>query len=173
MSRRDGTGETGRDDVLLSLSTWQPWTALAAASLGLNFMWEMAQAPLYEGMLTMPRWKAAWVCAQASAGDAVITLVAYGGVAVAARSRAWLAFPRARWIGGYIGIGIALTIALEYLNVYGLGRWSYAANMPRALGVGIAPIAQWLILPYPILWLARRSLRREVVSTSRPRETPP
>lgn len=152
---------------------WQPWTVLAAASLGLNFVWEMLQAPLYEGMLTMPRWRAAAVCAQASAGDAVITLVAYGSVAVAVGSRAWLAVPRGARIAGYLGTGLALTIALEYLNVYGLGRWSYAAGMPHVLGVGLAPIAQWLTVPFLILWLARRSLRREIVSTSRPRETLP
>lgn len=149
----------------------QPWTALAVTSLGLNFAWEMLQAPLYEGMLAMPRWKATWVCAQASAGDAVITLVAYAGVAAAVRSRDWILEPRVRQINGYLAIGLLVTVALEYLNVYALGRWSYHASMPRVAGVGLAPLAQWLIVPLLILWTARRFLRRASTHSTYSRET--
>ena len=142
------------------LPAWQPWAALAAASLGLHFVWEMLQAPLYQGMLTMPLSGATRVCAQASAGDAVITLAAYALVAFAVRSRAWMTHPRVGHIAAYLAIGLAVTIALEYLNVYGLGRWSYSAAMPRVLGVGLAPLAQWIIVPIVILWFMRRYLRR-------------
>jgi len=93
------------------LPAWQPWAALAAASLGLNFVWEMLQAPLYQGMLTMPLSGATRVCAQASAGDAVITLAAYALVAFAVRSRAWMTHPRVGHIAAYLATGLAVTIS--------------------------------------------------------------
>lgn len=155
------------------LSAWQPWAALTVMSLGLNFVWEMLQAPLYKDMLTMPRWEATWLCARASAGDAVITLAAYGGVAIAARSRAWILDSRARHVGGYVTIGLVVTIALELVNVYALERWSYAPGMPRVLGVGLAPMAQWLIVPMLILWGIRRHLHRKAIPHSPSRETSP
>lgn len=90
----------------------------------------MLQAPLYEDMLAMPRWEATWLCAQASAGDAMIALAAYG-----------------------------------------LERWSYAPGMPRVLGVGVAPIAQWIIVPLLVLWVSRLNLRRAAIRASKPTET--
>ena len=150
----------------LHLRPWQPWVALGATSLALHFAWEMLQAPLYEGMLAMPRGRATWLCAQASAGDAVITLAAYGGVAAAAGSRVWIARPRAAQVAGHIAVGIAVTVALEYLNVYALGRWAYGLRMPRVLGVGLAPLVQWLVVPLLSLWLAGNYVRRRTPHTS-------
>ena len=151
----------------------QPWTALAVASLGLNFVWEMLQAPLFEDMLTMPRWTATWLCARASIGDAVITLVAYGSVALLARSRTWIVVPRVGQVAGYLVVGLAATVALEFLNVYVLGRWSYAPRMPLVWGVGLAPIAQWLIVPLLVLWVARRYLCRAAALRSGSKEISP
>ena len=145
--------------------------ALAVTSLSLNFVWEMLQAPLFEDMLTMPRWTAARVCAQASVGDAVITLVAYGSVALVAGSRIWIVNPRLWQVAGYLVIGLATTVALEFLNVYVLGRWSYAPQMPLVWGIGLAPIAQWLIVPLLTLWVARRHLRRIAALCFSSRET--
>jgi hypothetical protein len=155
------------------LPAWQPWAALAAGSLALNFAWEMLQAPLYEGMVAMPRGRATWLCARASAGDAVITLAAYGSVAAAAGSRAWVAHPRVARVAGYLAVGLAVTVALEYLNVYALGRWAYGPSMPRVLGVGLAPLAQWLVVPLLSLWLARNYVRRRTPHTSIAQETAP
>jgi len=103
----------------------------------------------------------------------VITLASYGGVAFAVRSRAWMTHPRVGHIAAYLAIGLAVTIALEYLNVYGLGRWTYSATMPRVLGIGLAPLAQWIIVPIVILWFVRRYLRREPFHTSLFQETLP
>jgi hypothetical protein len=142
------------------LSPTQPWAALAAGALVLNFAWEMLQAPLYESMRGLPFWTATWNCTKASAGDVVIALVAYGCVAVLAGSRAWLLRPRATHVAGYLAVGLVLTVILEFVNVYVLGRWAYGPRMPRVLGVGLAPLAQWLVVPFAVLGLARRYVRR-------------
>ena len=54
-----------------------------------------------------------------------------------------------------MAIGFALAMLAERVNVAILGRWSYAPEMPTLLTLGLAPVAQWLLLPPLILWLAR------------------
>ena len=157
MSTRDGTAH--QDAAPPALSAWQPWAALAVIAFVLNFGWEMLQAPLYESMAGLSWEKATWLCSQASAGDAVITLAAYGSVAVLAGSRAWIARPRATHVTGYLAGGLVLTVVLELLNVYALGRWAYGSGMPRVLGVGLAPLTQWLVVPLASLWVTRSYLR--------------
>ncbi len=137
------------------LPRWQPWAALAAASLPIHFAWEMLQAPLY---LPHERW--AWLCAQASAGDVVITLLAYAGASWVPGTRAWIARPRATHVTAYLAIGLGVTVLLEFLSVYRWGRWAYGPNMPRLLGIGVAPLAQWIVVPALTLWLAKSYLKR-------------
>lgn len=43
--------------------------------------------------------------------------------------------------------------------------------MPRVLGVGIVPLAQWLILPVLILRVVRRYLYRKTIPYSISQET--
>lgn len=164
---------TGTAPGSVRMTGGQPWIALALTSLSLNFVWEMLQAPLFEGMRTMPRWTATRLCAQASIGDVVITLVAYGSVAIIAGSRTWIVDLRVRRVVGYLVVGLVVTVALECLNVYVLGRWAYAPRMPLVWGIGLAPIAQWLIVPPLVLWAARRYLCRSASLRSGSQETSP
>lgn len=164
---------TGLAPGSVRLNAGQPWLALAVTSLGLSFVWEMLQAPLFEDMLSMPRWTATWLCARASIGDAVITLVAYGSVALLAGSRTWIVVPRVGQATGYLVVGLVATVALEFMNVYVLDRWSYAPRMPLVWGVGLAPIAQWLIVPLLVLWVARRYLCRAAALRSGSKEISP
>lgn len=138
------------------LPRWQPWAALAAVSLPLHFAWELLQAPLY-----LPHERGgAWLCAQASAGDVVITLLAYAGASWVAGTRAWIERQHATRVAAYLAIGLGVTVLLEFLSVYRWGRWAYRPNMPRLLGIGVAPLAQWIVVPVLTLWLAKPYLKR-------------
>lgn len=136
-------------------SLWKPWLALGFFAFVTNFVWEMLQAPLYVGMTQLPWWRGAAVCALATVGDVVITLVAYAG-ATAGRNRWWLLRPSIRRVTLYLAVGLVVTLVFEVVNVYVTHRWSYASAMPLMLGIGLSPIAQWLILPTVTLVLARR-----------------
>jgi hypothetical protein len=52
-------------------------------------------------------------------------------------------------------------VAQEHLATGVLNRWQYADAMPvvPVLGTGLAPVLQWLLLPLPVLGLARGQLR--------------
>lgn len=129
-------------------------------SLLLNLPWEMWQVPFYAGMAEGRHWDGVRVCTLASLGDAVISLMAFVAVAFWAESRHWLIAPRKRELALYVGLGVAATVALEALATGVLDRWNYGDRMPRVpgLGTGVLPVLQWLLLPLPILWLARNQL---------------
>jgi len=140
-------------------SLWEPWLALGFFAFVTNFVWEMLQAPLYIGMTQLPWWRGTAICAFATVGDVVIALVAYAG-ATAGRERWWLRRPSIRRVTLYLAVGLVVTLVLEVVNVYVMHRWSYASAMPLVLGIGVSPIAQWLIVPIVTLVLARCHVER-------------
>lgn len=94
----------------------------------------------------------------ATLGDVVLTLIAYGTVAAGARDPAWLRSPTRRRVLGMLAVGLAVTVGTEAIMVYVWARWSYQPFMPLVFGIGLAPLAQWILLPPLTLWLARRHL---------------
>jgi hypothetical protein len=127
----------------------------------LHFVWETWQMPLYEGGLSMPHWTGIGICTRATLGDVGIALCAFGVPAYVLAGRLWILSPERRQWVTYLGIGIVITIVFEYLAVEVLGRWSYAARMPRLplLGTGLLPILQWIVVPSLVVPLAARQVR--------------
>jgi hypothetical protein len=126
-----------------------------------NFVWEMLQMPLF----AFPA-QASWAqmnlaCVQASAGDALMMVIAYWIVAVILKDRAWVFHPSTPTLALFLAPGIVMTIVFEALATGPLHRWAYTAAMPTlpGLGTGLVPLAQWLILPPVILFIVRRQLR--------------
>ena len=124
----------------------------------LNLPWELAQVPLFIGMPTAEHWSALKVCGRATAGDAVIALVGFWAVAATARTREWIIRPTVLQVSGFVAVGVTITIVMEWLAVRVLDRWTYAQTMPTILGIGAAPLAQWIGLPPLIVWFVRRQL---------------
>lgn len=129
----------------------------------LNFPWEFIQVPLYAEMADAGHWDAIRLCTRATLGDATILLVAYWIAAVVARDRWW--FVDWRWLelAAFLAAGLAITLMLEHLATVstrpGWG-WRYSELMPvvPVIGIGLSPLAQWLLLPPLALWLVRRQL---------------
>ncbi len=157
----------GRSPALASPGSSRPRRALdsPAANVALfaflvNYPWEFLQVPLFRNMAAAPHWEAVKVCTSATLGDAAIAVVAFWGVAAAARTRRWILRPSAVQVAGFVAIGLAITLALEWLATGPLGRWEYAEAMPvlPLLGVGLAPALQWILLPPLVAWFVRRQL---------------
>ena len=134
-----------------------PAIRLALYALGVNFVWEMLQAPLFVGMLEMPPWDATALCLQAAAGDAVMIVIAFAVVALGARDRTWMLRLRSGPLVAFAFLAVSQGLALEWVSLR-LERWTYGPSMPvePIFGLGLAPILQWLILPIAILWAVRR-----------------
>ena len=142
--------------------TGTPEFNVAIFALLLNFAWEILQAPLYVGMADMPHAQVTRACLQATVGDAVIMLIAYGAVAVVARSRRWIVAAGGWQLVLFTIIGVSITVAIEWMATHGywIGNWRYLSAMPLApgTGIGVAPLLQWVVLPLLTVWFVRRQL---------------
>ena len=154
----------------VSAVTDTPEFNVAVFALLLNFAWEILQAPLYAGMADMPHAQVTKTCLQATVGDAVIMLIAYGVVAVAAHSRRWIVAATGWPLAWFVAIGVSITAAIEWLATrgYWIANWSYLPTMPQVpgAGIGLAPLLQWVVLPLLTVWFVRRQLthRAETVA---------
>jgi hypothetical protein len=115
-------------------------------AVAFNFVWEVAQSPLFA---PMGGWLlGSWRCFVASLGDGVIVMA----IAVAG----WVLFRRVDWfsrpgIAGYAfmgALGAAAAVAIE-LGARATSRWSYTDQMPLIpiVQVGLVPVLQMLAIP--------------------------
>jgi len=127
---------------------WRTLMSVYIVAVLLNYLWELAQAPLYVGL---ERYNATafWHCFVASLGDGVIVLLI---LAVG-----WISFQRWDWfqrpgVAGYLvmaAAGLVLAVLVEWVAVPILGRWQYTDTMPTLprVRIGLVPIAQMIFLP--------------------------
>jgi hypothetical protein len=143
----------------LNASTAQP-LALFARWLGCmllpNLAWEIAQLPLYRLPPSPFPYFTAYAVAHCTVGDVLIAAAIYAGASVVAGLRWPLAAPL-RGLVVALPLGIAYTAVSEWRNVYVVGGWAYDAGMPTLAGIGLSPLAQWLLMPPLVLWLLRRT----------------
>lgn len=133
----------------------------AVATLPMFALWEVAHAPLYA--LWVERGAAAGVRAalHCTTGDVVIALAcALAGMLFATWMPGWRTRLR---VGGLITVfGLLTTIVIELVSTQWLGRWAYRDAMPvdPVFGIGLSPLAQWLVVPAFALYLLRHRLQR-------------
>jgi hypothetical protein len=137
-----------------------PEVSVAAFAFLLNFPWEVWHIQLYRSLETQSYREAVTNVTVASVGDAVLAVIAFWAVAAATRSRVWILHPTPKQIAGFVGVGLGITIAWEWVATEVLGWWQYAETMPTLpfLGTGVSPVLQWILLPPLVVWLVRRQL---------------
>ena len=123
----------------------------------LNYVWELAQAPLYVGLEDYNA-GVFWHCFVASLGDGVMVLLIVAIGRVSFRRWDWFERPRT---GGYLLMlmtGLVSAVVVEIVAVHILGRWQYGDRMPTlsGLAIGFVPIAQMLVLPPLIFFIAAK-----------------
>ena len=137
------------------------WFNLGLFSFLLNFVWEMAQIPFFLTMLEKSHLNGVLICALATLGDVLISYTGYSLGIIQSRDDLWILSkkPLATWL--YLACGVILTIIFEHVATGPFQLWEYSPLMPilPILGTGLTPLLQWLILPLPILWLARRQIQ--------------
>jgi hypothetical protein len=130
---------------------------LIAASCG-NLVWEAAQLPLYTLWHDGTASSITGAMLHCAAGDVVIATIALtGALAVVGRAE----WPDQGWFRVAVvalSIGVGYTIFSEYLNTVIRRSWTYAELMPTLpwLGTGLAPAAQWIVVPSAALAFAGR-----------------
>jgi hypothetical protein len=133
-----------------------PELSVAVLGFGLNAAWEFLQSPLYAdhgqefGYLLRTRLHCA-------GGDTLILLFAFGVTSLIFRSRQWLRGGRAGPTVLFVALGFAYTVWSEWFNTQVTHSWQYAESMPRVFGIGVAPLAQWVAIPFLLALILRRS----------------
>jgi hypothetical protein len=114
-----------------------------------HLVWEIAQLPLYTIWRDGTSGQIAFAVAHCTAGDLLIGMGALFAALLLAGDAQWprRGFLRVALLA--VGIGVAYTVYSEWLNVEVRRAWAYAELMPRlpGLGTGLAPFAQWLVVP--------------------------
>lgn len=112
--------------------------------------------PLYAGAGYDRR--AFFYCFLASLGDGLLVLLIFAAGWIVFRRREWFVRHGARGYLLMLAAGLIIAVGIERVAV-GTGQWLYAEQMPRVLGVGLAPIAQMLVLP-PLIFRLVAAWRR-------------
>ena len=151
---RVSTSVSWSDDLVRRL------TMLFVVAVLVNYPWERLQSQLYTdpGGASIP-W---WLCLVASLVDGLFILLIFGIGLIAFGRRMWFEQPG---VGGYcvmLASGFAISVGIEWMTVYLLQWWTYSDRMPLVpgLGVGAPPLAQMLVLPPFIFYLAATWNRR-------------
>jgi len=119
------------------------------------------QMPLYTLWRTASGPEIAWTAVHCSAGDVLIAGAALAGSLLLVGSAGW---PRGRhWrvAGASVALGLGATVVIERVAI-AWGIWAYSEAMPvlPGLEVGLAPVAQWVVIPAIALASARLAFRR-------------
>lgn len=141
----------------------------------LHFIWELIQMPLFAGFGEIYYYDVILHCTKATSGDVVISLAAFWSASLYARSRLWILDANRAALVIFLGMGMLITVVFEALATGPLERWQYAESMPvlPILGTGLAPVAQWVLLPLLQLWFVRRQLLRGYREAGHHRAGPP
>lgn len=152
---------TVRAAVRIAL-TWTLWL------FALNLIWEVVQLPLY-AMGRYSEWPAlGFAVLHCTLGDAAVGFGTYLIATLVTREPRWPVHrPLTGLVAGLVA-GELFTVWAEWYNVYVLRSWAYAAGMPTIRGIGVAPLAQWLVLPPLALTIIRYRYRQRVGSSVSP-----
>lgn len=131
-----------------------PELPVAVLAFGLNAAWELLQSPFYADQGREPGYllRTRLHCA---GGDVLIMLFAFGATSLVFRSRQWLRDGRPWPTVLFVTLGFAYTVWSEWFNTQVAFSWQYAESMPRVFGIGLAPLAQWLVIPVLLAFIAR------------------
>jgi hypothetical protein len=133
-----------------------PELPFAGLAFGLNAAWEFLQSPLYadHGREFGYLYRTRLHCA---GGDALILLFAFGVTSLIFRSRQWLRDGRPGPAALFVALGFAYTAWSEWFNTQVTLSWQYAESMPRVFGIGLTPLAQWLVIPVLLALILRKA----------------
>lgn len=123
-----------------------------------SLVWEIVQLPLYT-LWSEPRWESVvYAVIHCTAGDVMIGMAALFLALILNGAGERADWPGPRIVIWTIVIAVAYTVWSERNNL-AQGNWSYSAWMPVLpwIDVGLAPLLQWVAVP----WAAWRWANRQ------------
>lgn len=118
-----------------------------AATASLNLAWEILQLPLYTLWQKSTPSALAFAVVHCTAGDVLIAFFALLVALALARASDWPATRFWRVAVITCALGLGYTVFSEWNNTVVTRSWEYTSYMPQLWGIGLSPIAQWVIIP--------------------------
>ena len=141
---RVGTGD--REPYAINYKGEKKLVWVFVVAVLLNYLWELAQAPLYVGLKSYNA-EVLWHCFVASLGDGLMVLLIVAVGCVMLRQPDWFERPGLLAYVVMVTVGVVMAVLIEWLGLHLLKRWEYTEKMPLVLGFGLVPIAQMLVIP--------------------------
>jgi hypothetical protein len=137
---------------------------LAYSLLG-HLAWEVLQLPLYTIFRTASAAQNVFAVLHCTGGDILIAAITLGIGYVMASKGVWPDGRRVylRVASVTVASGLLYTALSEWFNTTVLHAWAYTPAMPviPPYGIGVAPLAQWIIVPSVAFLFAARRMRSE------------
>ena len=126
-----------------------------------HLLWEIAQVPLYTIWWTASPREVAFAIVHCTGGDVIIAAMSLLAGLVLVGTANWPATRPLPVAGCAVLAGVGYTMYSEFLNTAVRQTWTYSGLMPLVpgLGIGLAPLAQWVVVPVISLWIAARESR--------------
>lgn len=124
----------------------------------LNVCWEILQLPLYTIWSEGSNRAIIFALLHCTVGDMLIAMCSLVLTLLMAGNDEW---PNRRFKAIAlitIQLGLGYTFYSEWHNTTVTKSWEYSVAMPRLFGIGLAPVAQWLLIPGFIFWWIHRRL---------------
>lgn len=122
-----------------------------------SLAWEIAQLPLYT-LLEEPRLGSiVYAVAHCTVGDSMIGTAALVLALILIRASERATWPGTRIVLLMVFLAVAYTLPSERINL-ARGNWAYSVWMPVLpwIKVGLAPVLQWVTVPFAAWWWANR-----------------
>ena len=108
-----------------------------------------------------------WHCFVASLGDGLIVWTIHAAGWIVFRRSDWFIAPQLKGYGVMLMTGLIIAVAVEWLAVHVLQRWTYTADMPviaviTGVNIGLTPLLQMLILPPVIFYIVALGSKKEL-----------
>jgi hypothetical protein len=138
------------------------------AILMVNLAWEFAQLPLYTIWRTGTPGQIAFAALHCTGGDVLIAASVFLGTVVVIGGRGWPCRRFGAVAATTVTASLLYTVFSEWLNTEIRGSWAYSSWMPKLplVGTGLAPFAQWLVVPTLAFMWARRRIRPADVTSA-------
>ena len=128
----------------------------------LNFVWDMAQMPLYKNM--EPGLQSTIFCGVASIADGILVMLLYYSFALVYKETFWLQKHLGKRTFALMMAGVIGAVVAEIRHV-SAGSWAYTDAMPiiPVINVGLSPVLQFMLLPAIIYYLSFRTIRTKTI----------
>ncbi len=131
-------------------------------AFALNFLWEMAQMPLFKNMPL--NWETTFFCALASIADCIMVMILYLGFSLIYKNAFWFLQPSLLRVIFLITAGGLGAILAEKKHLF-LGNWAYSTYMPLVpvVDIGLSPLLQFMVLPLLIYYVASAIVGKNII----------